>query len=55
MKKTYSTPVAEKIEFRYSDQVVAASGTTCTQTWFGFSDGLTSGCSHTVAVPDSGF
>lgn len=54
MKKVYSTPVAEKIEFRYSEQV-AASGTSCTQIWTGFSDGLTSGCSHSVKVPDSGF
>lgn len=29
MKKTYVTPVAEKIKFEYRDQVVAASGTGC--------------------------
>lgn len=26
MKKTYETPMAEKIEFRYEDQVVASNG-----------------------------
>ncbi len=58
MKKTYSTPVAEKIEFRYNEQVAAAattSGLTCTQVWLGYGDSLTSGCSHEVQVPDSGF
>jgi len=55
MKKTYATPVAEKIEFRYNEQVAATSGLTCTQVWLGYGDGLTSGCSHTVQVPDSGF
>ena len=29
MKKTYETPVAEKIEFCYEDQVVASSGENC--------------------------
>ena len=55
MKKTYTTPVAEKIEFRYSEQVAATSGLTCTQVWIGYGDQLTSGCSHTVQVADSGF
>lgn len=32
MKKTYETPVAEKIEFCYKDQVVA-SGTKCISQW----------------------
>ncbi len=54
MKKNYSTPVAEKIEFRYSDQVVA-SGLTCTQVWLGYGDTITLGCKHTVQVADSGF
>ena len=54
MKKTYTTPVAEKIEFSYRNQVVA-SGTSCTQNWVGYGDSLTSGCTHTVATPDSGF
>lgn len=31
MKKTYETPVAEKVEFRYSDQVVASGG--CVSRW----------------------
>lgn len=56
MKKTYETPTAEKIEFRYRDQVVASiGGTSCTQNWFGFGDSSTSGCSHTVVVADSGY
>ncbi len=59
MKKAYATPVAEKIQFRYSEQV-AASGTnipslTCTQNWIGLNDSSISTCSHTVAIPDSGF
>lgn len=59
MKKAYATPVAEKIQFRYSEQV-AASGDdiptlTCTQNWIGLNDSSISTCSHTVAVPDSGF
>lgn len=32
MKKTYVAPVAEKINFEYKDQVVAASGN-CTNQW----------------------
>ncbi len=56
MKKTYETPVAEKIEFRYCEQVTASvGGTSCTQNWIGFGDSSVSGCSHTVAIPDSGF
>ncbi len=59
MKKIYATPVAEKIQFRYSDQI-AASGTdipilSCTQNWIGLSDDSIATCSHTVAIPDSGF
>ena len=33
MKKTYVAPVAEKIKFEYKDQVVAASGQSCTSQW----------------------
>ena len=29
MKKTYVTPIAEKIEFDYSQQVVASAGQNC--------------------------
>lgn len=59
MKKTYATPVAEKISFRYSEQI-AASGTdipvlTCTQNWVGLGDASIATCSHTVAIPDSGY
>lgn len=54
MKKTYSTPVAEKIEFRYRDQVAAESGTVCTQKWTGFGDSFGVGCSSETVVADSG-
>ncbi len=54
MKKTYTTPVAEKIEFRYRDQVAAESGTVCTQKWTGFSDGTLLTCSSEIVVADSG-
>lgn len=34
MKKTYETPVAEKMDFCYRDQVVAASaGDKCVDRW----------------------
>lgn len=33
MKKTYVTPEAEKIEFDYQEQVVAASSETCDSRW----------------------
>ncbi len=55
MKKTYETPTAQKIEFRYRDQVVAASGgVICTQQWIGLGDHDTSGCTYTVNQQDSG-
>lgn len=31
MKKNYETPIAEKISFRYQEQVVASN--TCISTW----------------------
>lgn len=31
MKKTYETPVAEKVEFQYQEQVVASTG--CVSKW----------------------
>ena len=37
MKKIYVTPVAEKINFEYKDQVVAASGN-CTKQWTNIGD-----------------
>lgn len=55
MKKAYATPVAEKIEFRYNEQIAAESGLTCTQVWTGYRDDSIATCSHTVAVADSGF
>lgn len=59
MKKAYATPVAEKIQFRYSEQVAASDtnipSLTCTQNWIGLNDSSISTCSHTVAIPDSGF
>ena len=33
MKKTYETPVAEKIEFCYEEQVVASGAQGCTNAW----------------------
>ena len=33
MKKSYETPVAEKIEFNYMEQVVASGHTSCLQVW----------------------
>ena len=32
MKKQYETPVAEKVEFQYQEQVVA-SNSTCSSSW----------------------
>lgn len=56
MKKSYETPSIEVVKFQYRDQVVAVSGgVTCTQVWLGYGDDKTTGCSHTVAVQDSGF
>lgn len=62
MKKAYSTPVAEKIEFRYNDQIAASDNLvpsipslTCTQNWVGLNEEAISTCSHTVAIPDSGY
>ena len=59
MKKNYETPVAEKIRFRYSDQIAASDSDipmlSCTQNWVGLSDESVATCSHTVAIPDSGF
>lgn len=57
MKKTYVTPEIERVAFQYRDQVVASSipTTSCTQNWTGLSDNLTSGCTHTTVVSDSGF
>ena len=55
MKKTYVTPEIEKVAFRYRDQVVVASGTTCTQVWHGQVNSANTSCSHIVAVKDSGF
>lgn len=41
MKKTYETPEAEKMEFCYRDQVVAASATgdKCLSIWVNTGDG----------------
>lgn len=38
-KRTYETPVAEKIMFNYCDQVVAASQSTCTNVWINYGQG----------------
>lgn len=58
MKKTYTTPVAEKIAFRYNDQIAQSSNIpslTCTQNWVGLNEESIATCKHTVAVQDSGF
>lgn len=33
MKKTYQTPVAKMVNYRYDDQVVATSVSNCDQGW----------------------
>ena len=33
MKKEYTTPVAEKVEFNYREQVVASPGKECIGLW----------------------
>lgn len=33
MKKTYQTPVAKMVNYRYDDQVVATSASYCDQGW----------------------
>lgn len=53
MKKDYMAPEAEKIEFNYRDQVVAASGShTCVIQWTN-EPGQT-GCSGTVTQNSEG-
>ena len=38
MKKTFETPVVEKIEFCYQDQITA-SGDNCIDVWVNIGDG----------------
>ena len=46
MKKTYERPEAEKMDFCYRDQVVAAS-VTCVDRWVNIGDGsCTEGNNH---------
>ena len=33
MKKSYETPIAEKIEFCYQDQIVASGNQGCINVW----------------------
>lgn len=33
MKKEYTTPEVEKVEFNYREQVVASSSTSCESSW----------------------
>ena len=33
MKKSYETPIAEKIEFCYQDQIVASGNQGCISVW----------------------
>ena len=43
MKKTYETPVAEKIEFCYEEQIVASGTSGCKPLWCYSGD---SGCTN---------
>ena len=43
MKKTYETPSIEVVKFQYRDQVVLASGGTCSVTNVRFGDECVSG------------
>lgn len=46
MKKTYETPVAEKVEFRYQEQVAAsASASSCISAW------INAGAGHCEGEP----
>lgn len=47
MKKSYETPSVEVVEFKYRDQVVAASGslTNCITTWHN-DNGASQGCQY---------
>lgn len=45
MKKTYESPVAEKIEFRYEDQVVASGKVIC----FGVTGTVTNGSGQSAS------
>lgn len=38
MKKTYETPVAEKVTFQYQEQVTASGGVNCTNQWTNIGD-----------------
>lgn len=38
MKNSYTTPEAERIEFNYRDQVVAASTDGCQDVWVNFGE-----------------
>ncbi len=58
MKKAYATPVAEKIQFRYSEQIAESPtipSLTCTQSWIGLNEESIATCSHKVVIQDSGF
>ena len=49
MKKTYEAPTVERVEFKYRDQVVAASG--CVSKWVDEGiDSCTSGDKHLEAL-----
>ena len=43
MKKTYEKPTVETVKFQYRDQVVVASGSTCSVTNVRFGDECVSG------------
>lgn len=52
MKKTYVTPEIEKVSFQYRDQVVVASGGSCTQHYMADAD-LAAKCTPTHWTNDN--
>ena len=50
MKKTYETPVAEKIEFCYEDQIVASLGAGCSYQWSNVGEKM---CDNWEQVPNN--
>lgn len=45
MKKSYVTPDVEKVAFQYRDQVVVASGGSCTEHYLSNQDKVNENCS----------
>ena len=53
MKKNYVSPTAEKVEFNYSEQVVAASGGTVCEYVTAFEQGADGKCTNMQQYLDS--